>query len=73
MSCSTVLSQEEVPRLIASAQNLMHRTMLMTLYAIGLRRAERVHSSSIWLSVLTGNTSLPDKLGSTTRYQNYEL
>ena len=36
----TVLSQEEVTRLIASAQNLMHRTMLMLLYATGLRRAE---------------------------------
>jgi site-specific recombinase XerD len=36
----TVLSQEEVARLIASARNLMHRTMLMTLYATGLRRAE---------------------------------
>jgi len=29
----TVLSQQEVARLIASAQNLMHRTMLMMLYA----------------------------------------
>jgi hypothetical protein len=28
----TVLSQEEVARLIDSAQNLMHRTMLMMLY-----------------------------------------
>ena len=34
----TVLSQEEVRRLIASAQNLMHRTMLMLRYATGLRR-----------------------------------
>ena len=38
-----VLSQEEVARLIASAQNLMHLTMLMTLYATGLRRAELCH------------------------------
>jgi hypothetical protein len=30
----TVLSQEEVARLIASAQNLMHRTMLMMLNRI---------------------------------------
>jgi len=36
----TVLSPEEVGRLIDSARNLMHRTMLMTLYATGLRRAE---------------------------------
>ena len=39
----TILSQEEVALLIASAQNLMHRTMLMTLYATGLRRAELCH------------------------------
>jgi len=39
----TVLSQEEVARLIASAQNLMHRTLLMMLYATGLRRAELCH------------------------------
>ena len=40
---NTVLSQEEVARLIASAQNLMHRTMLRMLYATGLRRAELCH------------------------------
>ena len=39
----TVLSPEEVARLIDSARNLMHRTMLMTLYATGLRRAELCH------------------------------
>jgi site-specific recombinase XerD len=36
----TVLSPEEVQQLIASAKNLMHRAMLMTLYATGLRRSE---------------------------------
>src|SRR5580704_6678717 len=36
----TVLSQEEVSRLIDSAGNLMHRAMVMTLYAAGVRRAE---------------------------------
>jgi site-specific recombinase XerD len=35
-----VLSQEEVARLIDSAQSLMHRAMLMTLYGTGVRRAE---------------------------------
>jgi integrase/recombinase XerD len=35
-----VLSQEEVSRLIDSAGNLMHRAMMMTLYATGVRRAE---------------------------------
>jgi len=36
----TVLSQDEVARLIDSAQSLMHRAMLMTLYGTGVRRAE---------------------------------
>ena len=40
---STVLSQEEVPRLIVYARNLMHCTMPMMLYATGLRRAELCH------------------------------
>jgi integrase/recombinase XerD len=39
----TVLSPEEVEKLIASAKNLMHRAMLMTLYATGLRRSELCH------------------------------
>src|SRR5215470_4258161 len=36
----TVLSCEEVARLIDSASNLYHRTLLMTLYSTGMRRAE---------------------------------
>ena len=36
----TVLSPEEVSRLIDSASNLYHRTLLMTLYSTGMRRAE---------------------------------
>src|SRR5580700_87636 len=35
-----VLSPEEVEQLIDSARNLFHRTMLMTLYSTGIRRAE---------------------------------
>jgi site-specific recombinase XerD len=36
----SVLSQDEVARLIESASNLLDYTMLMTLYATGMRRAE---------------------------------
>ena len=36
----TILSQEEVARLIDAARHPLHRTLLMTLYATGLRRAE---------------------------------
>jgi integrase/recombinase XerD len=39
----TILGQQEVARLIDAASNLMHRTMLMMLYATGLRRAELCH------------------------------
>ena len=36
----TILSQEEVTRLINAARPPLHRTLLMALYATGLRRAE---------------------------------
>jgi integrase/recombinase XerD len=36
----TVLSQEEVQRMLECTMNLMHRAMLLTLYSTGLRRAE---------------------------------
>jgi len=39
----TILSQEEVTRLIDAAHPPLHRTLLMTLYATGLRRAELAH------------------------------
>ena len=35
-----ILSPEEVAQLIEAARNLFHRTMLMTLYSTGVRRAE---------------------------------
>jgi integrase/recombinase XerD len=38
-----ILTQEEAVRLIDSASNLFHRTMLMTLYSTGMRRAELCH------------------------------
>jgi integrase/recombinase XerD len=63
-----VLSQEEVGRLIDSANNLAHRAMLMTLYSTGLHRSEvarlkvsdidsqrnsSVSKNAKWKSVLT--------------------
>jgi site-specific recombinase XerD len=35
-----ILSPEEMAKVIDSASNLFHRTMLMTLYSTGVRRAE---------------------------------
>ena len=40
LSLPTILSQEEVAQLIDAARPPLHRTLLMTLYATGLRRAE---------------------------------
>jgi integrase/recombinase XerD len=42
-SLPTVLSQEEVAQLIDAALTPYHRTLLMTLYATGVRRAELTH------------------------------
>ena len=39
----TILSQEEVERLIDAASTPFHRAVLMTLYATGVRRAELTH------------------------------
>jgi hypothetical protein len=36
----TVLSQDEVTRLIEAAPNRMHRMLLMLLYATGMRRTD---------------------------------
>jgi integrase/recombinase XerD len=36
----TILSPEEVARLIDAAHNLFHRTLIMTLYSTAMRRAE---------------------------------
>jgi site-specific recombinase XerD len=38
-----VLSLEEVRQLIDATSNLFHRTILMTLYSTGMRRAELIH------------------------------
>src|SRR5664279_5162658 len=45
----TILSQDEVAQLIESAANLRHRTILMALYATGMRRSELawLHSEDI--------------------------
>src|ERR1035438_4069571 len=42
-SLPTVLSREEVAQLIDAARTPYHRTLLMTLYATGVRRAELTH------------------------------
>ena len=39
----SILSQQEVTRLIDASDNSFHRTLLMTLYATGVRRAELTH------------------------------
>jgi integrase/recombinase XerD len=39
----TILSQQEVHRLIESASNLLHRVWLLILYSTGMRREELVH------------------------------
>src|SRR5258708_11874410 len=39
----SIMSQEEVARLIDAARTPFHRTLLMTLYATGVRRAELTH------------------------------
>ena len=38
-----VLSPEEVTRLIEAAPNLLYRTLLLLLYATGMRRSEAAH------------------------------
>lgn len=39
----TILSREDVQRLMAHAANLTHRTMLLTAYSAGLRLSEVIH------------------------------
>jgi integrase/recombinase XerD len=45
----TVLSRDEVSRLLAASANRLHRSMLMTMYSTGIRRAElcRLKTSDI--------------------------
>ena len=39
----TILSEQEIKRLIDSYSNLKHKTMMMTLYACGLRKSELIN------------------------------
>jgi len=43
IACPMILSQEEVAQLIDAACTPFHRTLLMTLYATGIRNAELTH------------------------------
>src|SRR5260370_16990591 len=43
MRLPVILSRDEVGRLIDSAPSPFHRTILMTLYATGVRRTELAH------------------------------
>src|SRR5258708_10851654 len=43
MTLTAIRSQEEVAQLIQAAETSFHRTLLMTLYANGVRRAELTH------------------------------
>jgi len=75
-----ILSPDEVALLIASASNLFHQTMLMTLYATGMRRAELcnlkttdIDSQRMMVHICQGkggrdrNVPLSDKLLQTLR------
>ncbi|PYT57385.1 MAG: hypothetical protein DMG35_20345 [Acidobacteria bacterium] len=53
----TILSQEEVARLIDAARPPLHRTLLMALYATGLRRAELARGAANWNKPTTTSRS----------------
>jgi ABC-type antimicrobial peptide transport system permease subunit len=67
-----VLSPDEVQRLIAGAKNLYHRTLLLTLYGAGLRRAVIVNETfarrhfpgenPIGRTLVTGMAQLPSQI-----------
>jgi integrase/recombinase XerD len=63
----TVLSPEEVARLIDSARNLMHRTMLMTLYATGCAGPRTVSPQGLRHRQRTHGHSCPQGKGSRDR------
>ena len=50
-----ILSQEEVAQLIQAASTSFHRTLLMTLYATGVRRAELTHLKVSDIDPLVGD------------------
>ena len=53
----TILTPEEVSKLIDSARNLFHYAMLLTMYSAGLRRSElcKLKVSNTTLEMLTPN------------------
>ena len=65
----TILSQEEVAQLIDAARPPLHRTLLMALYATGLRRAElaRLKVSDVdsqRMVIHVAENAIPKRLGS---------
>ena len=67
----TVLSREEVGRLLAGCANRLHRTMLMTMYSTGVRRAElcRLKVSDID-SQRMGSMCVRARVGATAMYRS---
>ena len=68
----TILSPEEVTRLIEAAPNLLYRTILMTLYSTGMRRAELVAPESLPTSIRNSCWSIFDE-GKGKRDRNVPL
>lgn len=73
----TILSQEEVAQLIDAARTPYHRTLLMTLYATGTRRAELTHlkasdiDSQRMVIHIQGGKGRKDRLWAVTHKRSY--